>query len=217
VLNYTTTVHLAESVLSSAFSSPVHIRVDEKLDSRHLVLRCKLFAASGNAPTSIILKQMAVDAPPERSPHPLDFFLNELSSLRFSSKLLDQINLGPRLYCCHRGAGLLVIEDLGDHQTLREILQGTDSRFATDALSRFAQYLGKVHVATNGKEGVFKTLQFDVGAASLPIIADLDIRNTIGDLNACLGALQIKPPVGFSRAIDHLEAAIHNGRSTQST
>lgn len=208
--NYETTVQLAESVLSGAFSSPVHLIVDEKFDSRHLVLRCKLIAAFDNAPTSIFLKQMAVDAPPEHSPHPLDFFLNELASLRFFSDLRDQFNFGPRLYCCHRGAGLLVIEDLGDHQTLREILRGNDSRLAMDALIKFAQYLGKVQVATHGKEGEFKTLQVDAGTSSLPSVANQNIRNAMGDLHACLDALRIKPPVEFSRAIDTLEAAIHN-------
>jgi hypothetical protein len=32
----------------------------------------------------------------------------------------------------------------------------------------------------------------------------------MGDLYACLDALQIKPPIGFDRAIDELEAMVHN-------
>jgi hypothetical protein len=142
--NYETTVQLAESALSSAFNSPVHLVANEKFDSRHLVLRCKLITPFDNAPTSIFLKQMALDAPPEHSPRPLDYFLNELASLRLFNDLRDQFNFGPRLYCCHRGAGLLIIEDLGDHQTLREILQGNDSRLAMDALVGLAHYLVSV-------------------------------------------------------------------------
>jgi hypothetical protein len=208
--SYENTVKLAESALSNAFKSPVRLVVNEKFDSHNLVLRCKLITALDNAPSSIFLKQMAVDAALELSPSPLDLFLNELANLRFFDDLRDQFDFGPRLYCCHRGAGFLIIEDLGDHQTLREILQGNDSRVALDALVKFARYLGKVQVATIGKESAFRTLQVDAAGSSLPIVANQNIRNAIRELEACLDALRIKPPVGFNRAISKLQVAIHN-------
>jgi hypothetical protein len=211
--NYEATVQLAESALSSAFNSPVHLVVDERFDSRHLVLRCRLITAFDNAPTSILLKQMAVDAPPEQSPHPGDCFLNELASLRLFNDLHDQLDFGPRLYCCHRDAGLLIIEDLGNHQILKAILRGKDSHLATDALIKFGQCLGQLQVAAFGKEGAFKTSQVDARAPILPSVACQDIRNAISDLHACLDALRIKSPIGFDRAIDDLEAMVHDENS----
>ncbi|MFN2285199.1 MAG: phosphotransferase [Anaerolineae bacterium] len=208
--NYETAIQLAESALSSTFNSPVHLVAIKKFDSRNLVLRCKLITASDNAPSSVILKQMAVDASPEQSPRPLDFFLNEVKSLRLFNDLRDQFDFGPRLYCCHHDPGFLIIEDLGDHQTLWDILKGNNSRVATDALVKFARYLGKVQVATLGKESTFRTLQCDAPASSLSTAANQNIRYAMRDLRACLDALRIKPPVGLNRAIDTLQAAIHN-------
>jgi hypothetical protein len=197
-------------MLSGALGSPVHLSVDEKFDSRHLVLRCRLVGASNHAPTSIVLKQMAVDAGPEQQLHPLDCFLNELANLRFFSDLRDRIHFGPRLHCCHGGVGLLIVEDLGDHQTLQGILRGDDARLATDTLIKFGRFLGKVHVATLGRESEFGAHQVGAGALPLPSIASQDIRNAMGDLHTCLGALGVKPPTGFSNAVDTLEAAIHD-------
>jgi hypothetical protein len=211
--NYEATVQLAESALSSAFNNPVHLVVDESFDSRHLVLRCRLVTAFDNAPTSVLLKQMAVDAPPEHLPHPVDCFLNELASLRLFNDLRDQFNFGPRLYCYRRDAGLLIGEDLGSHQTLRAVLQGSDSCLATDALVRFGQRLGQVQVAAIGKEGAFKASQVDAKASALPGVARQDIRDAISDLHACLDALRIKSPIGFDRAIGELEAMVHNENS----
>jgi hypothetical protein len=206
--DYEATVQLAESVLSSAFNSSVRLIVNEKFDSRHLVLRCKLVTALDNAPTSIFLKQMAVGAPPEHSPHPLDCFLNELASLRLFHGLRERFTFGPRLYGCHRGAGLLMIEDLGDHQNLKELLRGNDSRLATDALIKFGQWLGKVQVATSGKEDAFKTSQVRERVSALPSVAHQELRNAMGDLYACLNTFRIKPPVGFDRAVEKLETTI---------
>ena len=101
--------HAAERALSDTFGSPVRLTVTDKFDSRHLVLRCKLIAASDAAPNSVVLKQMAVDAPPEQQPYPLACFLNELASLRFFSDLRNQLDIGPRLYCSHWRAGLLIL------------------------------------------------------------------------------------------------------------
>jgi len=211
--SYEATVQLAESVLSSAFNQSVHLIVQEEVDSRHLVLRCSLITACDQAPSRVLLKQMAVDTPPEHWPHPLDCFLNEWTNLRLFNDLGDPSPFGPRLVGGHRGAGLLIIEDLGDHQTLKSILRGNDSRLAADALIRFGQCLGQVHAATAGKEGAFERLQSDGRASSLPSVARQDIRNAWDDLYACLGAFRIQPPPGFDGAIDRLEATIHNENS----
>jgi len=211
--NHGATVQLAERVLSSAFNSPVHLMVEEELDSRHLVLRCNLVTACDGAPTSILLKQMAVDAPPDQPLHPLDCFLNELANLRFFNEVRDRVAFGPRLYGWHRGAGLLLIEDLGDHQNLKAILRGSDPRLATDALLKFGQCLGKVQVATLGQAGALTTSPGDARAPALPSIARQDLRSAMGELHACLDTLRIQPPAGFDRALEKVEAAIHDGDS----
>jgi hypothetical protein len=102
----------AASVLSDTFGSPVRLTVIDELDSRHLVLRCKLEAASASVPASVVLKWLAVDGPLEQQPHPLACFANELSSLEFLGSLRNQLEVGPRLFETHRGAGLLIVEDL---------------------------------------------------------------------------------------------------------
>jgi hypothetical protein len=208
--NYGATIQLAESVLLDTFGSPVRLSVIDELDSRHLVLRCKLEAASDNAPASLILKRLAVDAPPEQQPHPLGSFANELSSLRFLGGLRNQVNVGPQLFGAHRRAGLLILEDLGAHQTLQGILGGNDPRLAADTLLKLGRLLGKVQLAALGKEGDFQVPQVASGVSLPPSVATQELRSARADLDACLDALQVRSPVGLCDAIGRLEEAIHD-------
>ncbi len=211
--NFETSVQFAESLLATVFSTPVNLAVCEKFDSRHLVLRCELIGAIENQPKSIFIKQMLVDAETESSLQNRDFFVHELACLRMFNDLRDQHIIGPRLYCFHDDTGLLLIEDLGEHQTLREILQGNNSGLAIDSLIRFGQCLGKAHVATIGKESKFKKLLGNIGHSSQLSIEKQDIRNKLDELFACLEAFQIKTPDTFIEAIESLEAKIYDERN----
>ena len=95
-------------------------------------------------------------------------------------------------------------------QTAKCRLRGNDPRLATDTILKFGQLLGKVQVAALGKECDFHAPQVDAGVSLLPRVASQDIRDEMGDFIACLEALRVNPPVGFSNAIDTMEAAIHN-------
>lgn len=208
--NHAATIQFAASVLSDTFGSPVRLTVIDEFDSRHLVLRCKLEAASASVPASVVLKQLAVDGPPEQQPHPLACFANELSSLEFLDSLRNQLEVGPRLFETHRGAGLLIVEDLGAHQTLQEILKGDDPCLATDTLLKFGELLGKMQVIAQGREGDFQASQVAAGISLPPNVANQDLRIAMGELDACLHALQVRPPVGLRDAIVKLQEAIHD-------
>lgn len=211
--NYKTTVQYAASLLATEFSSPVNLVVREKFDSRHLVLRCELMGVIENQPKSIFIKQMSVDAQKELPSQNLDFFINELACLRLFNSLRDRHKIGPRLYCSREDIGLLIIEDLGEHQTLREILHGNDLRFANDTLIQFGKYLGEVHVAMIGKEAEFKKLLGKVSHSSPLSIQKQDIRNRVDELITCLEAFQIKTPSAFIEAVKSLKSAIYDERN----
>jgi hypothetical protein len=211
--NYGATIRLAESMLSDALGCRARLSRISKFDSRHLVLCCKLEATSDHAPASVVLKQFAVDAPPEQQPHPLNCFANELANLRFFGGLRNQLNVGPQLYRAHHGAGLLIVEDLGAHQTLQDVLRGNNPRLAMDTLLKFGQLLGKVQVAALNKEGDFQAPSVDAGISLPPSVGIQDIRDAMADLGACLDALQVRPPAGLRDAIARMEDAIHDASS----
>jgi thiamine kinase-like enzyme len=211
--SFETIVQSAESLLTTVFSTPVNLAVCEKFASRHLVLRCELIGEIENQPKSIFIKQMSVDGRTESALQNQAFFRHELACLRMFNDLRDQQIIGPRLYGFHEDTGLLIIADLGEHQTLREILQGNDAGLATDALIQFGQCLGQAHVATIGKESQFKKLLGNIGYASPLSIEAQDIRNKMNELVACLAAFQIKTPDAFIEAIEALEATIYDERN----
>lgn len=211
--NYETTVQYAENLLATVFSGPIKLVVCDKFDSRHNVLRCKLIGKLENRPKCVIIKHMSIGGQTESPLQNLDFFLNELACLRLFNGLQNPYKIGPRLYCSRKDIGLLILEDLGKHQTLREILLGKDSHLASEKLIQYGRYLGKVHVALIGKEAEFKKLSGEVSQSSSLSIQAQDLRIRIDELLTCFEALKINASSAFVEAIESLETIIYDERN----
>jgi hypothetical protein len=209
-----TIVQYAESLLATTSHKPVKLVVRDEFDSRHTVLRCELKGEIENQPKSVFIKQIAVRTQSESSLQNPNLFANELACLRLFNSLQNQFKIGPRLYCSRVDIGLLIIEDLGEHQTLREILLGKDACLATKKLIRYGKYLGKVHVALMGKENEFKKLSGDISQSSSPLgIQEQDIRMKFDELLSCCEALKVNASSAFIEAIDSLETLIYDQRN----
>lgn len=144
----------AEALLSAGLSRDIRVTGAERLTQegrRNMILRCAVAGASGDGPTSIIIKQ-AVSHDPRRR------FSSEWAGAEFLETIAGPSRYGPRFYGGDRSLGLIVLEDLGEHRSLVEPLLQGDAAAAEQALLVYAARLGGLHADTIGAAARFEAI-----------------------------------------------------------
>ena len=150
-------IRRAERVLSRRFGGRPRILDHEALAGRAFVFRCRV--EGRGAPESVIVKQ---PRPVEDKPYDhrdLSFrspawFLTtdwaglELLDVRQNADGGQQV--APHFYGGDLARGLLVIEDLGDGESLADVLLGDNAAKAEEALVAYGRALGRMHAMTAG-------------------------------------------------------------------
>ncbi len=200
-------IKIAEEVLTDLFGCTVQVEVTGQLDSdQKVVLRCKVVGSLDGQLSHVVLKQLPVNETQIED----RWFLNEWAGLQFLTSLPCQLKFGPRMYGSHRDRNLMILEDLGDHQTLQNVLYGNNAQEAENALVDFGGYLGCMHATTCGRENEFSKIRKSLGLSTLPIDdASRDIRKDMSVLQECLNTLKITPSPEFYSSIEQTEAAMH--------
>jgi hypothetical protein len=217
---------LAEQALTARFSLPIRLEPLAQLESQPLVVRYRVHAGDGNAPASVILKQVNDASKAQFAPRTL--FLNEWASLEFLSGLTAACS--PQLYASHRPEQFVLLEDLGECPSVQEILFGDNPARAHAALLAWGTLLGRMQRATLGHEPQFLALQTELGTITVLSDSNFDLRVELPTLRECLQTLEISIPTGFDAAIAalaqamcdaspfrtfaHLDAGPHNGLMT---
>jgi aminoglycoside/choline kinase family phosphotransferase len=201
----------AELLLAQTYQVPISIAVREQFDSNHVVLRCAVRTEGEvELPQTLILKQR--NLAPHHQPQSLDqstLFRNEWASLSFLTSLAPSGVLAPRLYADDQSLGLVLLEDLGEAQSVQAVLYSADEREATDALIAMGTFLGQLQSAAYRHEPTFLQSQAALGASTVLSDASLDCRPHLAELHACLQALRIRVDEQFDTALESLEAVIH--------
>jgi hypothetical protein len=170
------TLAAAQKSLAERFGGPVTLSQATVLQSsgRSLVWRCQVDEGPAGLPDTLILKQVRGDA--ERAYDPDDAppfspawrFFNDWTGAELLTVLTAQDAarppVGPRFYGGDRAAGLIVLEDLGEGESLADLVQGNDPARAEQALMAFAAAVGRMHAATIGRETEYRRLQDALGA-----------------------------------------------------
>jgi hypothetical protein len=121
------------------------------------------------APPSVILKQVNLDSGQMFKVDSLDqlaqAFLNEYASLTFLTRLADEGHqpIAPRLYGTDSTAGLLVMEDLGQGESLVEPLLGDDHAAADAALDAYFRTLGQLGALTHPRSAGYWEIRDQLG------------------------------------------------------
>lgn len=105
----------------------------------------------------------------------------EASSLAFLATTEAKQHF-PRLLGTDYDLGVTVIEDLGEGETIADLLVGTDPQAAERGLVAFASALGAVHAATGGKGALFEDTLHQYGRRPSNPLADTaqrDIQDAI--------------------------------------
>jgi hypothetical protein len=123
------------------------------------VLRCHLDPARAGGPETVILKH----APATRAGEQPVGLLNEWAALRFLSELGLDPPLSPAFYGGDPDAGVLLLEDLGDEDSLANVLLGSDGVRAEAALVSFARVLGRMQAAAAPRLGEYCSLRESLG------------------------------------------------------
>lgn len=116
--------------------------VDDDPGYRHSVRRYDLIKPPAHAPRTVIVKQ---------SNRGGGHIFNEWAALELLNQIDAVPSLAPRLYGGDRDLELLVLEDLGAHTRLRDVLRGSDPARAKEALVSLAGVLGRLQGATCGR------------------------------------------------------------------
>lgn len=201
-------LQLAELSLSRMAGGPTKLADPQRLPSPHLLFRCKVIFG-GDLPDSVIVKMVTAkeftDSPDSGPSHRS---LNEVTALEFLGDLSDG-GPWPQLISVHPETGLVVMEDLGAHPSIEDVLFGDSEMEANRSLSALGATLGALHGLAHPRIGDFLERQAGVRAVSPRSDSSLDLRTEIGSLEHSFDFFGVSPPSGFRSALEELESAIH--------
>lgn len=160
-----------QRLLASLTGAAVQVQSAQLLaERRSLVWRLRL--ADELDPGSVIVKQARRDGQRPYDPDaadpdgPASLLFNEWAALAFLNGRSGLRGLTPRLLGGDRELGLLVIEDLGDGDSLANLLLGTDPLAAVGGLEAYAATLGRIQAETAGRFTEFLDLRRGFGPAT---------------------------------------------------
>lgn len=204
-------IQRAEILLAEVAGHAVNLIYPEKLSSENTVLRCQLAPSHADLPQAVILKQVTTTTlnNPSGPAGESHRFLNEWACLEFLTDLPGPSNFGPRLLASDRYHDLVILEDLGKHGTVLDLLLGDDHSSAQCGLTAIGTFLGKMQAATLDREEEFSAVQSRVNAAAPLSESTVDFRKKIERFQECFAYLDIQPMTGFWDALRDLENSIH--------
>jgi hypothetical protein len=196
----------AGSQLSKALGASLTLTNPRKLSSQHFMFRCDVQGGGADLATAII-KKMDLDRDDGEGNHR---FRNEWASLEFLTALEIQPPLAPRLLASDLNAGYIVMEDLGDHPDIQELMFADDDGIAEEALVQMGALLGSMHAATVGREAEFRKVQATLGAQTPLSDGTLDMRERMQALHDSFAALRVETTPAFFERIAALEADLQS-------
>lgn len=140
-----------ENALSSAWGGDVQLAFRESIEEHPHVARLTVQRAPVSAPQTVILKRWRTEGEEGFSPeYSANHLLNDWASMEFLSSLLGDMSPTPQIYAGDQVEGFFVTEDLADFCPLKEALWSGDSARATQVLTHYGEFLGRLHGETAG-------------------------------------------------------------------
>jgi hypothetical protein len=210
----------AEQGLSEHFGSLIRLSEPQPLSgsNRSRVSRCRLLEGPSAAPGTVIIKRAGGaendedEYNPEDSPPmiPAWRLFNDWAGAQFLSSLPGETPLAPRFYCGSRALGFIVIEDLGDGESLSDILLARDAIRAEAGLLAMAATLGRMHAVSAGRFEEFAALRTALGPANLTDRSYLatDLREYLEQVRNACGAIDFPLPPALNQEVEAIATTI---------
>ncbi|MEM7125592.1 MAG: hypothetical protein AAF702_04655 [Chloroflexota bacterium] len=211
-----TAITYTQAILTSAWGTPVKLAPADELDNdeRSATRRFQVIDGPADAPGTVIAKQVFTTDDKPFTPLNSDSFaaqrfFNEWSGLSFLKECFDDEPPAPQLYGADQTKGILVLEDLGQGNTLVEVVQGNDSKRTKAGLVELMTTLGRIHASTIGKQEQYQTIRQSISA---PPIRSYFSSAAEGDLHptqfaklfqTMLDKLGISAIAGVNEAIEY--------------
>jgi len=210
--NFAPILAAAERLLSDVLGSQVRLGEAASLTEkgrRNAVLRCRNL--SGGAPSSFIIKQLAVENYDPRDTTSWDVrrFLRDWVGAQFLNTIPSVARCSPRFFAGDRASGFFILEDLGPHRSLVKPLLEEDAAGAASALLAFTTCLGRLHAATRGHSARFESLCHDLSPeAGFVPWAGAEFHERIKLLQAGLEQLAVRSETAFLQELETVSGAI---------
>jgi thiamine kinase-like enzyme len=195
----------AEKLLSNVLGSKVHlgdiVRLTES-GARNRVLRCRNL--SGCPPSSFVIKRFGSDSydPEDSASLDVQQFFSDWAGAQFLSLIPGVPLYGPGFYGGDRALGFFVLEDLGPHHSLVELLLKADVVIAERALLNFAARLGKMHADSIGKSAIFERFLLTLSPNALPFARTVtELYEGARRLRTSLECLKVRAEPGLPREL----------------
>ena len=191
----------AEEILSDAFSGRVELGKADSLDNRQNVSRFGVLSGPEGCPSSVVVKRPALEEGKIYDPKSRVWtnrgFFNDWAGLQFSSEIFDAPIPVPQLYGGSRNKGLIVIGDLGNEESLDEILLGTNGLKAKEALIELAKTIGRLHAGSLGKEAIYDKIRRALGPVDGPVRISEELDDLLERFNEVCEVFGVRPRRGF--------------------
>ena len=154
-LGYETTraaLTAVEGLLGRRVGASVDLGEPEDLggSGRTLVMRVRVLHNNPLLPRSVVIKQLRAADHTDKDYS--EAFAREGAAYKFATALPVDARPGPQLLASDAEERILVLQDLGEGETMGDLLRRTPSSGAATVLSAWAQALGRMHAGTYGRE-----------------------------------------------------------------
>jgi hypothetical protein len=187
-------------LLRRALGETVDLRKLERIKDG---CRCEVFRCTVSAPSmgidSVILKRKKLVPEAERA-------FTDWASLSFLTHLPGIRGIAPRFYGGDPVAGIYAIEDLGDSQSLEDVLMGRDPAALQKTLRALAIQSARLHAQTMGREEMFMRTCRSLPDTGVPGRRQ-EAERWLGGrakLEDWLDALQCPRPTGFQASLERV-------------
>ena len=208
-----------EAVLSEYFGTVVRLDrlVVIKKSDRSEVARCYVVAAT-DLPRSVVIKRVLplendVFEPANSNDENRALGLsNDWAGAQFLTRVGGDDSPGPKVYGGDKGAGIIVLEDLGAGDTLADLLLGGDRAAAEAALISFSETLGRMHAFTIGRVDEYAALHGTLAkesSASKPWLARHNFEDRVRNFKQACDAFGVAVTAPFENELGVVAARIH--------
>lgn len=197
----------AERQILADSGESVRLLDPEPLPSPHLLLRCRVEGAPWS---SVIVKRVTTSRfTSGQDTETSHRHLNEWSTLAFL-RTLPVDGPWPDLVAANREESFVVIEDLGSHRTVEEILLSREAVPAEQSLQSMGTSLGRLHALSRGQTSQFTSMRDSLDGAPPRSDSTYDLRQARDVFEECFETMDITPSPGFWEDVADLESALHD-------
>ncbi len=209
-------VATSESALSRRFGHPVKLGEPQVLRDqyRNRVVRCPVLDGAAGPHQAVVIKASLADdgspfvAEPDESGSSAWRYFNELGGTDFLFKHAP--DTCAELLASDPTLGVLVLEDLGDGDSLANVIQREDPAAAEAALTSYALGLARMHAGTVGLKAEWRASRLALGGTQTGLDPEGPnwIRENVGDLVKLAAEVGVTPAAGFDADIESVRQEI---------